>query len=135
MTNRLVTKPLSPPPGLGFLPLLRDSDWTTATGQRLSIAGMNNSHLWNVLGYLRWYADYLATIVPEAEGEAPEAVLSSQPIWHAISAELVRRGELHDKEAAWDHLRAGGEVPWERADRRRVTAAAARAKRKSLGRP
>ena len=132
MTNRLVRPPVASPPGNHFLPWLRNSDWKSSSGKTFAIGEMSTEHLWNVLGYLRWHAEDLMAIVPDCEGMTPDEMISAQPIWHAIARELVARKELSAKEDLWSVLRSAGEVPWERANRRKLAAAASRARRKAL---
>jgi len=130
--TKLVRPPVASPPGSHFLPWLRNSDWRSSSGKIFAIPEMSTEHLWNVLGYLRWHAEDLLPIVPDAESMTPDEMISAQPIWHAIARELVARKELPTKEDLWPILRSAGEVPWERAARRKLAAAASRARRKAV---
>ena len=123
----LVRPPKAGQPGYWFIRSLHDSEWTTADGVRMAIPEMTTAHLWNVLGYLRWYAPQVAVQVPDRDSLSNLEVISSQPIWASICTELIERGEINRREEALARLLAGGETPWER-QARYAAAAKARAK-------
>jgi hypothetical protein len=117
LMTKLVRHPNAGPPGPHFLNSLRNSEWTTAAGLSLPIHKMSTAHLWNVLGYLRWYAPEIVAKVPDAADLSRHAVITSQPIWAAICRELVIREEIEHREDALSYLLSGGETPWERKER------------------
>jgi len=127
--TKLIRHPNAGRPGPHFLRSLRNSEWTTALGISLPIYDMSTAHLWNVLGYLRWYAPEIVAQVPDAAGLSRHEVITSQPIWASICAELVARGEIEHRGDALPHLLSGGETPWERQERYAI---AAKARRRAL---
>ena len=91
------------------------------------IASMETDYLWNVLGYLEQHAEMVRTdyaFEVEATYLPPERMtavwaraedirakpvldwLASTPVWQAVIAELVARGELRRREEIWDILAA-----------------------------
>jgi hypothetical protein len=131
---RLVRHPNAARPGPGFIRSLHDSEWTTAGGKRMAIPDMTTAHLWNVLGYLRWYAPQVAEQVPDRAGLSLIEVVTSTPIWASICTELMARGEISRRKDALPRLRAGGETEWERAARYARAAQARRLARISASR-
>jgi hypothetical protein len=128
----LVRHPNAARPGPGFLRHLHDSEWTVANGTRVAVPDMTTTHLWNVLGYLRWYAPQVAEQIPDRDGLGILESVTSTPIWASICTELIERGEIGRREDALAHLRAGGETAWERKERYAIAAKARRAAKASV---
>jgi hypothetical protein len=76
---------------------------------------MSTEYLWAVLGYLRWYAPQVRSLVDDdlADPAALRTWLTGQPIWGAVACELVRRGVIEHPAAAMEGLASAGPVPWE----------------------
>jgi len=135
-----VKEPVAPGPGPGILASLRSGFWTTSNGRKLAFSEMTTDHLWNALGWLRWYAPEVAAYLPDNGAfDDPAEAVAAEPAWSAIGNELSDRAELVCWYEALSVMRNQGEVPWERSrrlKRRRAEAARARrAVRKALDGP
>lgn len=87
------------PPDRGMVERLGRNDiWRTADGRDLAITAMDTEHLFNVLGYiLRNGRALWADGHPRAKAPADGPIvdwLAARPLWLAIVAELIKRGEL-----------------------------------------
>jgi hypothetical protein len=109
--------PQAPPPGPGFEGRLEEREiWTDRSGVMHRLDEMSDDYLWAVLGYLRWYAPEIRSLVPDDErlDALPIANwLEMQPVWGAIACELVRRALIDRPSDALAALVASGPVPWE----------------------
>jgi hypothetical protein len=93
--------------------------WMSADGVVRPIREMTTDHLWNVLGYLRWFAPVLAG-TPGSTSIPPTVLrpwLLARPIWISIARDLYRRGEVpsffESAELVLRRLEQAGQVPWE----------------------
>lgn len=93
--------------------LQQRGEWMSADGVWHALHGMTTVHLWNVIGYLRWFAPDIFPSVNAVEPGVFYEALSRTAVVDGITEELVRRGEVADAEDAWHSLRASGPVPWE----------------------
>lgn len=108
-------------PDIGMAERLEWPDrWLSADGTLWPIPTMSTGHLWNVLGYLRWFAPELAAMAgfPRAPGDVIRAWLIARPAWVGMAEELRGRGEIGRGDRspllALARLEASGLVPWER---------------------
>ncbi len=114
ISQSLTRSPRVGPPGPGFFLRLRKSNWTDADRTVWAIHEMTTAHLWAVLGYVRWYTPEIAIEITDFGVLKPKTLITRQPVWLSIAGELVSRGEIKNRAAAWSKLQEAGDTPWER---------------------
>jgi hypothetical protein len=92
----------APPPGPGFGPRLALTDhWIDMYEHSHPLTRMSVDYLWNVLLYLHDHQEELAALGligpgmgANPTGSARTLAVTATPIWAALVAELLRRGQI-----------------------------------------